>query len=75
MITTEQVLWRHNKTSCAQKPCLTALYPSDTYHADYPVNLVEWDARDHVWMIHRPSTLTKQSRLTTNDPMGSAVPR
>ncbi|SER82004.1 von Willebrand factor type A domain-containing protein [Lentzea xinjiangensis] len=46
MITTEQVLMRHNKTSCAQKPCLTALYPSDTYRADYPLNLVEWDAPD-----------------------------
>ncbi|MFC3896636.1 substrate-binding domain-containing protein [Lentzea rhizosphaerae] len=46
MITTEQVLLRHNKSSCAQSPCLTALYPSDTYHADYPVNLVEWDEWD-----------------------------
>ncbi|MFD4638585.1 substrate-binding domain-containing protein [Lentzea sp. NPDC058436] len=46
MITTEQVLLRHNKTRCAQKPCLTALYPSDTYRADYPLNLVNWDAHD-----------------------------
>ncbi|SEQ35113.1 vWA domain-containing protein [Lentzea albida] len=46
MITTEQVVLRHNKTACAQKPCLTALYPSDTYRADYPLNLVEWEAQD-----------------------------
>ncbi|GHH59359.1 vWA domain-containing protein [Lentzea cavernae] len=46
MITTEQVLLRHNKTGCARKPCLTALYPSDTYRADYPLNLVEWDVAD-----------------------------
>ncbi|MCG8923619.1 VWA domain-containing protein [Lentzea sp. CC55] len=46
MITTEQVLLRYNRTSCARKPCLTALYPADTYLADYPVNLVSWDAAD-----------------------------
>ncbi|MGW6444483.1 substrate-binding domain-containing protein [Lentzea sp. NPDC055074] len=46
MITTEQVLLRHNKTACAQVPCLTALYPSDTYRADYPLNLVDWVAAD-----------------------------
>lgn len=69
MITTEQVLWRHNKTSCAQKPCLTALYPSDTYHADYPVNLVEWDAPDVSNLAAREPAKQFQAWLATQEGM------
>ncbi|HUQ57224.1 vWA domain-containing protein [Lentzea sp.] len=68
-ITTEQVLMRHNRTSCAQKPCLTALYPSDTYHADYPVNLVEWDAPDVSNLAAREPARQFQAWLGTQEGM------
>lgn len=69
MITTEQVLLRHNKTSCAEKPCLTALYPSDTYRADYPLNLVEWDAEDASNHAARAPARAFQAWLGTPDGM------
>ncbi|WP_434442744.1 VWA domain-containing protein [Lentzea sp. E54] len=69
MITTEQVLLRHNKTSCAQKPCLTALYPADTYRADYPLNLVEWDAPDVSNLAAREPAKAFQAWLGTQDGM------
>jgi Mg-chelatase subunit ChlD len=69
MITTEQVLLRYNKTSCAQKPCLTALYPSDTYRADYPVNLVEWDAPDVSNLAAREPARQFQAWLGTQEGM------
>jgi Mg-chelatase subunit ChlD len=69
MITTEQVLLRHNKTSCARKPCLIALYPSDTYHADYPVNLVEWDAPDVSNLAAREPARQFQAWLATQEGM------
>ncbi|MDX8031476.1 VWA domain-containing protein [Lentzea sp. BCCO 10_0856] len=68
-ITTEQVLLRHNKTSCAQKPCLTALYPSDTYRADYPLNLVEWDAPDVSNLAAREPASRFQAWLGTQEGM------
>ncbi|MFD9705624.1 substrate-binding domain-containing protein, partial [Lentzea sp. NPDC059081] len=68
-ITTEQVLMRHNRTSCAQKPCLTALYPSDTYRADYPVNLVEWDAPDVSNLAAREPARRFQAWLGTQEGM------
>lgn len=69
MITTEQVLLRHNKTNCPQKPCLTALYPSDTYRADYPVNLVEWDAPDVSNLAAREPAARFQEWLGTQEGM------
>lgn len=69
MITTEQVLLRHNKTGCVQKPCLTALYPSDTYRADYPLNLVEWDAQDVSNLAARVPAKAFQAWLGTQEGM------
>jgi Mg-chelatase subunit ChlD len=69
MITTEQVLLRHNKTGCAQKPCLTALYPSDTYRADYPLNLVEWDAQGVSNLAARGQAKAFQAWLGTQEGM------
>lgn len=68
-ITTEQVLLRHNKTSCAQQPCLTALYPADTYRADYPLNLVEWDAPDTSNHAARAPARAFQAWLATPEGM------
>jgi hypothetical protein len=67
MITTEQVLLRHNKTGCAQQPCLTALYPSDTYRADYPLNLVEWEAQDVRNLAAREPARAFQAWLGTQE--------
>lgn len=71
VITTEQVLLRHNKTSCAAKPCLTALYPSDTYRADYPLNLVEWDAADVSNHAAREPARALQAWLATEEGMSA----
>lgn len=68
-ITTEQVLLRYNKTSCAHKPCLTALYPSDTYRADYPLNLVEWVAPDVSNHAAREPARAFQAWLATQEGM------
>lgn len=68
-ITTEQVLLRYNKTSCARKPCLTALYPSDTYRADYPLNLVEWVAPDVSNHAAREPARAFQAWLATQEGM------
>ena len=68
-ITTEQMLLRHNKTSCAQQPCLTALYPADTYRADYPLNLVEWDAPDTSNHAARAPARAFQAWLATPEGM------
>ncbi|GAA3627948.1 von Willebrand factor type A domain-containing protein [Lentzea atacamensis] len=68
-ITTEQVLLRHNKTSCPAEPCLVALYPSDTYRADYPVNLVEWDAPDTSNHAARAPARQFRAWLTTAEGM------
>ncbi|ANZ42123.1 hypothetical protein BBK82_45520 [Lentzea guizhouensis] len=65
LVTTEQVLLRHNRTACAVKPCLTALYPSDTYRADYPVNLVEWDTQDASNLEARAPARAFQSWLSS----------
>ncbi|KOV85050.1 VWA domain-containing protein [Nocardia sp. NRRL S-836] len=69
LITTEQVLLRYNKTACTQKPCLTALYPSDTYRADYPLNLVEWDTPDASNHAARAPAREFQSWLATQEGM------
>ncbi len=71
MITTEQVLMRYNRTSCARKPCLTALYPSDTYRADYPLNLVEWDAPDVSNLAAREPARAFRAWLGTQEGMSA----
>ncbi|SDF31379.1 Mg-chelatase subunit ChlD [Lentzea fradiae] len=70
VITTEQVLLRRNR-GCAEKPCLTALYPSDTYRADYPLNLVEWDAPDVSNLAAREPARRFQEWLGTQEGMSA----
>ncbi len=65
------MLLRHNKNSCASKPCLTALYPSDTYRADYPLNLVEWDAPDVSNHAARQPARALQAWLATQEGMSA----